>query len=93
MTESERRIKRRVQLIVAASMVVFFVMILTLVVQLSIIGNQKKMEKSLKAKQIELAYRLEYERDKVDYYTTQKYADEYALNEFGIGQEGTKIFK
>ena len=93
MTESERKIKYRVQLITAASMVVFFTLILILTVQLAIMGNQKRLEKSLKAKQIELAQKLASEEDKPDYYSTQRFVDEYALYEYGVGKEGTKIAK
>jgi cell division protein FtsB len=92
-TENERRIKRRVQLVVAGSMAFFFVLFMTMVVQIAIMNNQKRMERSLNAKQAELMYLLQYESDKIDYYKSDKFIDEYALKELGYGRDGAKIFK
>jgi ABC-type Fe2+-enterobactin transport system substrate-binding protein len=93
MTENEKKIKHRVQLVTGVSMVVFFVLVLTLTVQLCVIGARNKIKRSLEAKQKDLAYKLAYEQDTLDYYSTQKFIDEYALDKFGYGREGTKIFK
>jgi len=93
MTGNERKIKRRVQLITASSMAFFFCLLLTLAVQLVIIGNQKKMERSLKAAQIQLQQELEKAESDELYYLTERFIDEYALRELGYGRSGSTIFK
>ena len=94
MTENERKIKKRIQLIVAGSMAVFFTLVLTLVVQLSVMANQRKMENSLKAAHTRLVNQLDEEENKTDYYKDlQRFMDDYAMREFGYGRKGTKIFK
>ena len=92
MTENERKIKRRVQLVVASSMAVFFCLLLTLVVQLSIMGNQRRLERSLKATQSQLQQQLHNTEADILYYLSDRFIDEYALRELGYGRDGAKIF-
>ena len=93
MTEHERKIKRRVQIIVAGTMAVFFCLLLTLTIQLSVMANQRRLERSLKASQARLESQIKDTGKSIDYYNSDKFIDEYALREFGYGREGSKIFK
>jgi len=92
MTDRERQLKRRIQIIVASAMVIFFSLVLTLTVQLAIRGNQRAMEKQLMATQIQLQQQLKDEEILKLYYLSQKYVDEIALKELGYGRNGAKIF-
>ena len=93
MTERERKLKKRIQLIVAASMAVFFCLLVTLTVQLAIRGNQRKMENSLRARQTELLQQIEDSERNLDYISSQKFVDEYALKELGYGKDGAVIIR
>jgi len=92
MTGNERKIKKRIQLIVAASMVVFFSLCLTLVVQLSIMANQRSMEASLAATHKQLQAQLGAGAEMIDYFDSQKFIDEYILRHIGYGRDGAQIF-
>jgi len=92
MTENERKIKRRVQLVVAASMAVFFCLLLTLAVQLSIRANQKAMIRSLNKAQAALYLQLQDEKDRIDFFKSSRFIDEHAMRE-GFGRYGSNIFK
>jgi len=93
MTGNERKIKRRVQLIVASSMAVFFCLLLTLVVQLAIRANQKNMENSLLNTQAYLQEQLKSGDKMIDFINSPKFIEEYALRELGWGKPGSGIFK
>jgi len=92
MTEREKQLKKRIQLIVASAMVVFFCLLVTLTVQLAIRANQKSMEKKLKATQAALQQQIDDTQTNIDYYQTQKFIDEYALKELGYGRDGAQIY-
>ena len=93
MTGNERKIKKRIQLIVASSMFTFFCLLLTLTVQLAIMANQRAMERSLKTQREILQQQLVAENQKIDYYQSSQFIDEYALRELGYGRDGAKIFQ
>jgi hypothetical protein len=63
MTENERRIKHRVQLVAASGMFVFFCLLLALTVQLAVMANQKAMLRSLRAANEKLAISIANEAD------------------------------
>ena len=93
MTGNERKIKRRIQAIVASSMFIFFCLILALGVQLAIVANQSAMKKSLAAQQQALEQQLVEGQQKIDYYQSSQFIDEYALQQLGYGRDGAKIFQ
>ena len=80
-------------MIVASSMVVFFCLILTLSVQLVIMANQNSMKRSLEAQRQELQTQLAEGQQKMDYYSTKLFVDEYALTKLYSGRDGAKIFQ
>jgi cell division protein FtsB len=93
MTESERKIKKRVQLIVASAMALFFCLLVTLAVQLSIRANQRVLEKRLVADNRELAEKIAKAEDDIDSMSdVDKFRDEWLLREYGYGKNGSKIF-
>ena len=92
MTGNERKIKRRVQLIVASAMAVFFCLLLTLVIQLAVIGNQNKTKNSLRAAQKELRQELDNKDKEKIWMTSDRFIDEFALRELGYGRKGSSIF-
>ena len=93
MTEHERKIKKRVQLIVSLSMVFFFSLCIISGVLLAVKANQDKHLKSLRATNTELKQQFDDEGDVKDYLISQRFIDEYALRKLGYGRDGTKIFK
>ena len=91
MTERERQLKKRIQLIVASAIAMFFCLLVTLTVQLSVRANQRAMERKLKATQAELQRQIDDEKTNIDYYQTQKFIEEYILKELGYGRDGSII--
>ena len=93
MTGNERKIKKRIQLIVAGSMFAVVCLIVTLGVQLAIMANQNAMKRSLNIQRQELQNQLSLEEQKITYYQSSQFIDEYALRELGYGRDGAKIFQ
>jgi len=92
MTGSERKIKQRVQLIVAASMFVFFSLCIILGVQLSIMANQNRLERDLVSVHNSLNAQIEGERNQERWMLSERFIEEFALRELGYGRDGAQIF-
>jgi cell division protein FtsB len=93
MTETERRIKKRVQFVVAASMAVFFCLLVTLAAQLSVRANQRALERRLVADHRELADKISKTEDEIESMAdADRFRDEWLLREYGYGKNGSKIF-
>jgi hypothetical protein len=93
MTELEQKIKRRVQMIVVGAVVLFCTLVLTLIIQSSIINAQKQTERKLLATRAALLAEIQDTEALTDYYDSEKFLEEYALYKFGVGRDGAKIFK
>ena len=91
MTERERKLKRKIQFIVASCMALFFCLVLVLAVQLAVRGNQRSMEKSLLATQNELLLQMDDLSAWDQYLLSQKFIEEYALKVLGYGRDKSKI--
>jgi len=87
MTNSERKIKRKVQLIVGASMALFFCLVLVLAVQLAVMANQRSMERNLNAAKTNLEWQIANEEANELYYQSERFIDEYILRELGYGRK------
>ena len=93
MTESERKIKKRVQLVVASAMALFFCLLVTLAVQLSVRANQRVMEKRLTADHRALLEKIALAEGNIeDMADADRYRDEWLLMN-GFGQPGAKIIE
>ena len=93
MTESERKIKKRVQLVVAGSMAVFFCLLVTLVVQLAIRANQTAMLNSLNATHERLVEEKAKAVEDHDKIADDRFIDEWLLRELGYGHSGSHIWE
>jgi hypothetical protein len=93
LTERERKLKKRIQLVVACAVSLFFCLTVILAVQLAVRGNQRTLESSLRATQSELQKQIENNEYLQDYYMSQKFIEEYALKVLGYGRNGAKIFE
>ena len=91
MTANERKIKWRVQAIVVTAVAVFCGLVVTLVIQASIIGGQRNLEKRLLASQTELLNQIGNEEKMKNYYESERFLEEYALLQ-GAGRDGSTIF-
>ena len=93
MTGNERKIKRKVQLIVASSMAVFFCLVLTLCVQLTVMLNQNATEKSLAAANAALLQEIQEKGNMHDFINSDRYIEEYILHKLGLGRPGINLFR
>ena len=95
MVEAEKKLKRKVQLIVGCAMTFLFVLVTALTFQFAIRINQRIMEANL----IKENARLEQELKNIQgdiYYMTEEYdkfLEEYALKVLGWGKDGQQIFE
>ena len=90
---NERKIKRKIQIIVASAIVVLFALCVTLVVQLGTMANQDSMERSLAARHNQLQQQLQHEQGLLEFYLSDRFIDEFALRELGWGRPGSAIFR
>jgi len=93
MTGNERRIKRRIQLIVTGAMFVMFALSVTLVIQLGVMANQRRMERSLNNANAQLQAQLVTEHGLREFMLSDRFIDEFALRELGHGRDGAQIFQ
>ena len=86
MTERERQLKKRIQLVVASAMAVFFCLLLTLTVTLSVRANQRNTIERLEATEAKLTEQLQNETAMIDYYLTQKFIEEIAMQKWNMAK-------
>ena len=93
MTAHERKLKKRVQLVVASSIAVFFCLVVVLAVTLTIRINQRNTIARLQAREAQLIRAIDNQERLSEYYQSQKFINELAIQEFQMGPDGSKIFK
>ena len=93
MTEAEKKLKRKVQLIVTGAMTVVFILVTVLVFQFAVRISQNVMEANLEKERARLAAELENVQNDMYYITTDKFVEEYALKVLGYGKNGQQIFQ
>ena len=89
MTGDERRITRRIRLIVGVAIIVFATLCITLTVQLSIMANQRATERSLNAAHQNLQNQLVYEQGLESFFLSFEFIEEFALRQLGLGRPGS----
>lgn len=84
--------EKKVEIIVACAMAVFFCLVMVLVVQLSIRANQRNLERQLMSTSAQLEHDINTKQNEIDGYESDKFLDEWILKELGYGKNGSKIF-
>jgi len=74
-------------------MSVFFALVITLVVQLAVLGNQNSMRRNLERTQTALTQQIAHEEQNLRYYTSEAFIQEWLLRELGYGREGAQLFR
>ena len=92
MTPQEKQLKKKIQLIVASALSLFFVLITVLAFQFAIRINQRNLERDLIAQSQLLSQQIQSANRDIDYYNSNKFAEDFALKYLGWGREGQVIF-
>lgn len=93
MTEAEKKLKRKVQLIVVGAMSFFFILVTVITFQFAIRGNQRGREKNLLAEKQRLETQLADIRRDMFYLSTLDFINDYALYVMGWGKIGQINFE
>lgn len=94
MTEPEKKLKKKVQLIVGFAMTFLFVLVTVITFQFAVRINQRVMEANLNKESARLAQELSNAQNDIYYMTEEyeKFLEEYALKVLGWGKEGQPLF-
>lgn len=89
----EQKLKRKMQVIVACAMTVFFVLITALALTFAIRLNQEAQIHSLEVRAAELNQQVDDLESDIDYFKSGQFADDHALRYMGWGKDGSKFLK
>ena len=93
MTGNERRIKRRIKLIVACAMFGFFTLCVVLSVQLAVMANQRSTRRALENTQNLLIQELARDQGMYEFINSERFIYEFGLRELGVGRPGSGVFR
>jgi len=95
MTDRERKLKRKIQTIVATSMASFFTLVLVMVVLLMVNGSMRSMENNLIASRDRMEAQIRaLQADTLRYLDPdllREFIDEFAMMVLGYGRGGSSI--
>ena len=92
MTEQEKKLLKRVQIVVASAVAAFCVLVAVLVVTAAVRIQHDSMVRALQQTQTLLLQQINAEGGQIDHLLSYKFIEEWALKE-GFGREGAGIFQ
>jgi len=87
----EKRLKRKVQLIVISAMSLFFVLVVAVVFTIAIRMNQQSTIRSLGKENISLEQQIERALNDATYFESEQFRYDYALRYLNRGRPGDKV--
>ncbi len=93
MNDSEKRLKKKIQLAVIGGITLLFALVTVLVFQFAVRINQRGLEKDLKSEQARLQRAIDDAELDIRYYQSSDFVDDYALKVLGWGKSGQEVFK
>ena len=96
MTDRERRLKKRIQFVVASVMASFFALILCLGILVAVNGSMRIQANNLQTAHDNLTARIRLLEDEMKHYIDpeliRQFIEEYALRVLGFGRDGSMIY-
>ena len=89
--EQEKRLKRKVQLIVISAMSLFFILVTVVVYQFAIRINQTSTARSLESQNASLEEQIKFAEEDIKYFSSEQFKYDYALRYLNRGRPGDKI--
>jgi len=92
MNAQEQKLKKKVQVIVATCLTLFFILVTIVVFQFAIRINQDGQERALKRQNDSLSQQINRAKYETEYFKTPEFQEDYALRYLNKGQQGDIIF-
>ena len=92
MNEQEQRLKKRIQIIVAGCLTLFFVLVTVLVFQFATLINQNNQENTLARQNDALTRQIQNARNDTAYFNSPQFREDFNLRYNNRGRPGDKVF-
>ena len=92
MNTQEQKLKKKVQIIVAACLSLFFVLVTVAVFQFAIRINQTAEERSLARQNAALSQQIDKAKHETAYFSSDRFKEDYALRYLNKGKPGDVVF-